>query len=124
MLWEPYIRESVIHIPDICFVHQEIWQTMPLLICFETVEWHHPERVLYQFDLHQGIPPSCSLEQKLYLADKIGQHKYNWETYHAQYVALWATCVERIVTSPPMVGIMDFHCKTREILISGKRVKS
>ena len=46
MLWEPYIGESVAHLPDICLVDQEIWWTMSLLICFETVEWHRLERVL------------------------------------------------------------------------------
>ena len=56
MLWEPYIRELVAHLPDICLANQEIWQTMSPLICFETVEWHRPERVLRQFDLRQGIP--------------------------------------------------------------------
>ena len=40
MLWEPYIGESVIHLPDICLANHEIWQTMSPLICFETVEWH------------------------------------------------------------------------------------
>ena len=30
-------------------------------------------------------------------------------TYHAQYVALWDTQANRIVSAPPMAGIMDFH---------------
>ena len=109
MLWEPYIEESVAHLPNICLVDQEIWRTMSPLTCFETVEWHRPERVLCQFGLHQGIPSPSSLEQKLHLVDRRGRHKYNWETYHALYVALWATRVEKIVTSPLIVGIMDFH---------------
>ena len=29
--------------------------------------------------------------------------------YHAPYIALWDTQAGRIVTAPPMVGIMDFH---------------
>ena len=82
---------------------------MSPLIFFEPIEWHRPELVLRQCDLHQGIPFSCSLEQELHLVNRRGRHKYNWETYHAQYVTLWATREERIVTSPPMVGIMDFH---------------
>ena len=54
MLWEPYIGESVAHPLDICLADQEIWRTISPLICFETVEWHRPERVLHQFDLHRG----------------------------------------------------------------------
>ena len=82
---------------------------MSPLIYFETVEWHCLERVFRQFDLHQGIPSSCSLEQELHLVNRRGHHKYDWETYHTPYVTLWATRVERIVTSPFMAGIMDFH---------------
>ena len=62
MLWESYIGELVAHLPDICLSDQDIWRTISPLICFETIEWHHLERVLRQFGLHQGIPPSCSLE--------------------------------------------------------------
>ena len=82
---------------------------MPLLIYFETVEWHRLERVLHQFGLYQGIPSSCSLEQELHLVDKRGRHKYNLETYHSPFVALWATHVDIIVASPLMTSIMDFH---------------
>ena len=49
------------------------------------------------------------VKAKLHLVDKRGCHKYDWETYHALYVALLATRVERIVTSLLMAGIMDFH---------------
>ena len=77
MLWEPYIGESVVHLPDIYLVNQGIWRKMSPLMWFETVEWHHPERVLRQFDLHQGIPLSCLLEQELHLVDRRGRHKYD-----------------------------------------------
>ena len=30
---------------------------MSQLICFETVEWHRSERMLFQFGIHSGIPP-------------------------------------------------------------------
>ena len=46
MLWEPYIGESVSHLPDICLADQEIWQTMSPLIYFETVELQRLERIL------------------------------------------------------------------------------
>ena len=82
---------------------------MSPLICFESAKRHCPARVLCQFGLHQGIPPSRLLEQELHLVDRRGHYKYNWETYHAPYVASWATRVERIVTSPLMASIMDFH---------------
>ena len=92
MLWKSYIGEPIVYLVDICLTDQEILWTMSPLICFEIVEWHRPERV-----------------QKLHLVDRRGCHKYDWETYHAPYVALWATRVERIVTSPLMAGIMGFY---------------
>ena len=124
MLWGPYIGESVAHLLDICLTNQEIWQTMSPLICFETIKLHRLERVLRQFSLHQGIPHSCSLEQELHFVDRQGHYKYDYETYHAQQVTLWATRVKRIVTSPPLAGIMDFHdpymewyrCITRRLI--------
>ena len=82
---------------------------MSPLICFEIVEWHRPERVLRQFGLPQEIPPSCSYEQQLHKVDARGRHHRDWAMYHAIYIALWDTRVGRIITTPPMVGIMDFH---------------
>ena len=82
---------------------------MSPLICFETVEWHRPERVLRQFRLHQEIPPAFSYEHQLHRVDARGRHQCDWATYHAPYIALWDTRSARIITSPPMVGIMDFH---------------
>ena len=56
-----------------------------------------------------GATSSCSLDEELHLANRRGRHKYDWETYHAQYVVLWATCAEKIITTPPTASIMDFH---------------
>ena len=101
--------ELLDQLPYICLVNQEIWLTMSPLICFEIVEWHRPERVLRQFGMHQEIPPACSYEQQLYTVDARGRHQCNWATYHAPYIALWDTRADRIITSPPMVGLMDFQ---------------
>ena len=82
---------------------------MSQLICFEIVEWHRPERVLHQFGLHQEIPQACFYEQQLHRVDARGRHQRDWATYHDLYIALWDTRATRIITSPPMVGLMDFH---------------
>ena len=82
---------------------------MSSLICFEIVEWHHLERVMRQFGMHQEIPPACSYEQQLHAVDARGRHQRDCVTYHASYIALWDTRAARIITSPPMVGLMDFH---------------
>ncbi|RVW77125.1 Serine/threonine-protein phosphatase 7 long form-like [Vitis vinifera] len=46
VLWEPYVGDLVAHLPAISLADQEIWRTMPPLICFDIVEWHRSERVL------------------------------------------------------------------------------
>ena len=101
--------ELLDQLPYICLANQEIWRTMSPLICFEIAEWHRPERVLRQFGMHQEIPPACSYEQQLHAVDARGRHQRDWTTYHAPYIALWETRAARIITSPPMVGLMDFH---------------
>ena len=41
--------------------------------------------------------------------DARGRHQRDWATFHAPYIALWETRATRIITSPPMLGLMDFH---------------
>nr|CAN62346.1 hypothetical protein VITISV_006921 [Vitis vinifera] len=106
---QPYMGDLVAHLPVISLADQEIWRTMSPLIFFDIVEWHRPERVLRQFGLQQGIPPSCSIEQDLHSVDRRGRHKYDWGAFHAQYITLWASRAERIAMAPPMVGAMQFH---------------
>ena len=82
---------------------------MSPLICFETVECHHPERVLRQFGLHQKIPPFCFYEQQLHRVNARGRHQRDWAMFHALYIALWDMRAGKIITAPPMMGMMDFH---------------
>ena len=82
---------------------------MSPLICFDIVKWHRLERVLQQFGLKQGIPPSCSIKQYLHSMDRRGRLKYDWKAFHAQYITLWASHVKCIAMTPTMVGTMQFH---------------
>ena len=109
VLWQPYVGDVVDQLPDICVADQEIWRTMSPLICFDTVEWHRPERVLRQFGLHQDIPPDCSYDQHLHRVDARGRHQRDWATYHSPYIALWEARSTRVRHSPPLEGMMDFQ---------------
>ncbi|KAL6313700.1 hypothetical protein AAG906_010118 [Vitis piasezkii] len=109
VLWEPYMGDLVAHLPAISLVDQEIWRTMSPLICFDIVKWHRPKRVLRQFGLQQGIPPSCSIELDLHSMDRRGRHKYDWGAFHAQYITLWGSREKRIATAPPMVVVPTYY---------------
>ena len=98
--------DLVAYLSAISLADQEIWWMMSPLICFDIVKWHQPKRVLRQFGLQQGIPPSSSIDQNLYSMDRRGRHKYDWGAFHAQYITLWASCAERIAIAPPMMGAM------------------
>ncbi|RVX23743.1 Serine/threonine-protein phosphatase 7 long form-like [Vitis vinifera] len=109
VLWEPYTADLIAHLPAICQADEEIWRTMSPLICFDIIEWHRPERVLRQFRMQQGIPPPCLIDMELHLVDRRGRHQYDWVTFHAQYISLWATRSERIATAPLAITTMSFY---------------
>ena len=41
--------------------------------------------------------------------DRRGRHQYNWVTFHAQYISLWATRSECIATTPLAITTMAFY---------------
>ncbi|KAL6342202.1 hypothetical protein AAG906_006816 [Vitis piasezkii] len=75
VLWQPYTDDILALLPDICLADQDIWWMMSPLFFFYIVEWHRPERVLRQFDLHS--------------IDRCGRPRFDWRLYHEHYVALW-----------------------------------
>ena len=82
---------------------------MSPLIFFDIVEWHRPERVLRQFGLMQGIPPTCSIDIGLHSTDRRGRPQHDWRLHHEHYVELWNTRTERIVTADPIQPHIDYH---------------
>ena len=82
---------------------------MSPLICFDIVKWHQSNRVLQQFGLQQRIPPFFFIEQDLHFVDRLGRHKYDWGTFHAQYITLWVSRPNHIATTPSMAVTMEFH---------------
>ncbi|KAL6346186.1 hypothetical protein AAG906_027930 [Vitis piasezkii] len=109
IIWQPYTPEILEKLPPICVADQQIWRTVAPLICFEIVEWHHPDRVLRQFGLRQGIPDTCDTEKELHKIDRRGRHRCNWRRYHAHYIRLWEQREQSIVTAVPNEHPMDYH---------------
>nr|CAN79107.1 hypothetical protein VITISV_000310 [Vitis vinifera] len=46
---------------------------------------------------------------ELHLVDRRGRHQYDWVTFHAQYISLWAARSECIATTPLAITSMDFY---------------
>ncbi|RVX08332.1 Serine/threonine-protein phosphatase 7 long form-like [Vitis vinifera] len=64
------------------------------------------------------------IDMELHLVDRRGRHQYDWVTFHAQYISLWATRSERIATAPLAITAMSFYdpymqwyrCITRRLI--------
>ena len=76
---------------------------------FDIVKWHRPERVLRQFGLMQGIPPTASIDIDLHCLDRRGRVQHDWRLHHQHYVALWDARGDHIATAEPIASDMDYH---------------
>ncbi|CAN0899468.1 Serine/threonine-protein phosphatase 7 long form homolog [Linum grandiflorum] len=109
MIWQPYTSESLATVSDICLRDQHVWRMVAPLICFDIIEWHHPERVLRQFGIRQGIPELCDTDARLHSIDRRGKHTHDWEHYHRQYLKLWEACESSVVVGEPAEAPMQYH---------------
>lgn len=80
---------------------------MPL-IHFWVVEGHHPERVLRQFGMKQGIPDNVDTSIELHKITLQGKHEKNWVQEHATHIARWAAHAT-IAEAPPFHGVMSYN---------------
>lgn len=82
---------------------------MAPLICFDVVEFHHPDRVLRQFGQHQTIPAVCDTIRDIHLTDRRGRQNYDWAHHHRQFVDMWSERCARVVSGPPIDGPVDLN---------------
>ncbi|RVW33626.1 Serine/threonine-protein phosphatase 7 long form-like [Vitis vinifera] len=45
IIWQPYVDDMNVGLPDYCTAGKDIWCTISPLICFHIIEWHRPDRV-------------------------------------------------------------------------------
>ncbi|XP_021765843.1 serine/threonine-protein phosphatase 7 long form homolog [Chenopodium quinoa] len=107
MTWDPYEADLVAAMTPHLLDHQAQWRSRVLLICFEVVEGHLPDRVMRQFGLRQTVPQQCDTSARLHRIDRRGKSDRNWRTEHAQYIDLWHRRLEFVVTGDPIHGVMD-----------------
>ena len=80
---------------------------MPL-IHFWVVEGHHPERVLRQFGMKQGIPVDVDTSIELHKITLQGKHHEDWAEVHAPHIAKWAADAT-IADAPAFHGEMSYN---------------
>ena len=78
---------------------------MPL-IHFLVIEGHHPERILRQFEMKQGILVYVDTSTELHKITLQG-HK-NWAQEHAMHIAKWAVHAT-IINAPPFHGEISYN---------------
>ena len=66
-----------------------IWRSIVPLIHFWVVEGHHPERVLRQFGMKQGILVDVDTSTELHKITLQGKQHQNCAAVHALHIAKW-----------------------------------
>ncbi|XP_021768982.1 serine/threonine-protein phosphatase 7 long form homolog [Chenopodium quinoa] len=109
MTWDPYVPHLVDDMPQYLLDHQMEWRAMTVLICFELVEAHLPDRVMRQFGLCQAIPAPCDTSVQLHRTDRRGKGKVNWAVQHAPYIDMWDQRLQHVADGAPVQGLMEYH---------------
>lgn len=90
MTWQPYTLASLAPLSTICTHGADLWHATSPLICFNIVEYYHPELVMCEFGFTPTIPPPWDTSVKLYAINKKHWVK-NFEALHQQYANIWDT---------------------------------
>ena len=106
-MWEPY-RNYLRSLPAYCTAGQHIWRSIVPLLHFWVVEDHHPERVLRQFGMKQGIPIDVDTSPELHKLTLQGKQHQNWVQLHQLHIDKWAAHAE-IADAPPFHGEMSYN---------------
>ena len=98
VVWTPY--DNYLH--PWCLAEKHIWTTTMSLLCFQIVEYYHPERVIRQFGLLRRCPkwPTDNFDKFVHCVKLTGKSSVNW---HTQYYRFWNEQAENVV------GDDNFH---------------
>ena len=98
VVWTPY--DNYLH--PWCLAEKYIWITTAPLLCFQIVEYYHPEKVMQQFGLLQRCPkwPTDNLDKSVHCVKLTRMSGVNW---HTQYYRLWNEHAKNVV------GDDNFH---------------
>ena len=108
IVWQPYAFPAVQQlIPDYCLRTAEIWLASVPLLCFNIIEWHHPDRVLRQFGRQQPIPVNPVHLGNFHTMQLQGRTTTNWIDKYSDFIQAWNNWSQAIVNAP--VAVDEFH---------------
>lgn len=101
MVWMPYSQIHLELLPDICLAGSDIWRARVVLIAFNVVTMHVPDRVMAQFGMSQHIPEP--MEQLVRVDDRVRPGR-SWSAYHAHYITRWTERRRHVVEEQHLPG--------------------
>ena len=106
VVWTPY--NNYMH--PWCLAKRNIWTTTAPLLCFQIVEYYHPERVMQQFGLLQRCPRwlTDNLDKSVHCVKLTGKSTVNWKTQHEQYYQRWNMWAELLVGDDYFDSSVDY----------------
>jgi len=82
-------------LPDYCVAGSDVWMARTLLISFEIIESHVPDRVMRQLGYQQGIPPLHTVydSREAFLDchshTRSGKPGVDWGVTHRNSIRIW-----------------------------------
>ncbi|CAI0399589.1 unnamed protein product [Linum tenue] len=102
VVWQPY-RERALHLRG-SVIQSETFRAVVPLICFSSVMWHHPDRVLRQFGMrqHEPHPPHPEAEVRFFIRRATRGPSRGQQLVHAsrESLAFWNRRHEFVATAP------------------------
>ncbi|CAI0551355.1 unnamed protein product [Linum tenue] len=102
VVWQPYL-ERALHLRG-SVIQSETFQAVVPLICFSSVMWHHPDRVLRQFGMRQHEPhqPHPEAEVRFFLCQTTRGPSRGQQLVHAsrESLAFWNRRHEFVAMAP------------------------
>ena len=95
VVWTPY--DNYLH--PWCLAEKNLWTTMAPLLCFQIVEYYHPEQVMRQFRLLQQCPkwPTDNFDKSVHCVKMTRKSGVNWLEKHEHYYRLWNMRAKHVV---------------------------
>ncbi|CAI0460932.1 unnamed protein product [Linum tenue] len=116
VVWQPY-RERALHLRG-SVIQSETFRAVVPLICFSSVMWHHPDRVLRQFGMRQQEPhqPHPESEVRFFLRQATHGPSRGQQLVHASRVSLdfWNRRHEFLATSSYTNEELAYHSEHME----------